>query len=419
MSHHNAWRLASILSLSLVGGCASLITGLIPHLQQLYAAQPTAAIEWLVTAANLAALVTLLANPWLTGRFGVRLVVVYGLLLAGLCGSLPLIPLPYGWLLASRLGLGLGVGLFSPHALGLIARTYRGDFRARLLGYQTGLSALGNALLMALAGLVIAVSWRGVFALYLLLWPLAVLAARVLGDEATRGATAEPRTAPAADCVVDATPTAADGPAPAQAADHRGAKTAAGLPWAKWGLCALAFLTYLLIWGVQLKLPALMAAHHVGGAAVANWTLAAMNLGGLVAGLTFGRLHRRLHAFTLAAGYLGAALGVWALIAWRQPVAVIAAAVFFNWIYSYTGPYLIYRTSLGLTAGQIDMAASALTVATVTSAFFAPPVWNWLGQLGPATVTVNALGWIAATLAAIALVTLLVVTRLAKGVTHD
>ncbi|MCI1893825.1 MAG: MFS transporter [Lactobacillus sp.] len=346
MRQSKPWLLASILSLSLVGGCSSLITGLIPHLQQVYPTQSAAGIEWLVTVANLAALVTLLANPWLTRRFGSRWVV---------CG-----------------------GLFSPHALGLIARVYHGELRARLLGYQTGISALGNALLMALAGLVVTLGWRSVFGLYLLLLPLAGLAAQVLPGP-TR-------------------------PEPSQPA----AAKRATLPFSKWGLCLLALVTYVLIWGVQLKLPVLLARHQID-AAVANWTLAGMNLGGLLAGLTFGRLHARLGPYVLALGYLGAALSVWAMLAWQRPAGVITAAIFFNWIYSYTGPYLVYRTNLGLAPDQIDLAASSLTIATVVSSFLAPPLWNSLSHLGPGAMTINALSWMAGALAVIALGTLLTI----------
>lgn len=378
MRQNKPWLLASILSLSLVGGCSSLITGLIPHLQQAYPTQSAAGIEWLVTVANLAALVTLLANPWLTRRLDSRRVVGWGLLMAGGCGSLPLLPMAYSTLMLTRIGLGLGVGLFSPHALGLIARVYHGELRARLLGYQTGISALGNALLMALAGLVVTLSWRSVFGLYLLLLPLAGLAAQVLPGP-TRTKPSEP------------------------AAVKR-----ATLPLGKWGLCLLALATYVLIWGVQLKLPVLLAEHHLD-ATVANWTLAGMNFGGLLAGLTFGRLHARLGPYVLALGYIGAALSVWAMLAWQSPTGIIAAAIFFNWIYSYTGPYLVYRTNLGLAPDQIDLAASSLTIATIVSAFLAPPLWNGLSHLGPGPLTINALSWMAGTLAVIALGTLLTI----------
>lgn len=46
--------------------------------------------------------------------------------------------------------------------------------------------------------------------------------------------------------------------------------------------------------------------------------------------------------------------------------------------------------------------SSWLTIATVISVFFAPPVWNLLGALRPGTVTTNVLLWAAGLLGLIA-----------------
>lgn len=354
--------LISILSLSAVSGVSTLITGITPQLQHQFPNVATTAIEWVVTLANLSALVTLLLNPFLTRKFGLRRVVITGLFISGVFGAMPALVTNFYLLLGCRIWLGLGIGLFSPHAISLIARVYHGELKARLLGYQTGISALGNALLLAVAGVIVVFSWSAVFSLYLLLLPIAVLAMVALPQTqfqtTTRNASAQ------------------------------------RLPRLQLGLCLLAFVTYLIIWGVQLKLPSLFSLHHIGSNQVANWTLAAMNLGGLVAGLTFGRVHRHLQAQTLTLGYLGAAASVVVMLFCRQPLVVISAAVFFNYIYSYTGPYLVWRSSLGLSDHQIDFVSSALTVATIISAFFAPVVWNSIGHVGPGGLIENVLGWI-------------------------
>lgn len=370
MSKPTGLTTASILSISLVSGVSTLITGILPQLEREFATVPTTMVEWLVTAANISALVTLLANPYLTRRWGIKKVVVTGLWLAALTGVIPLFTHVYWLVLLSRLALGLGIGLFSPHAIGLIAHTYHGELRARLLGYQTGLGALGNALFLALAGLVVAFSWRNVFLLYLLLGGVALLASAGL---------------PASEAAVPA--------------DQLAVKK---LPVSRWLLVALAFVTYLLIWGVQLKLPRLFLDRAFGSAALANWTLSAMNMGGLLAGLTFGRVHRHLHQYTLTLGYAGAALAVVLLLTTANTLVAVGSAVFFNFIYSYTGPYLVYRSQLDLPPAQIDAMSSWLTIATVISAFFAPPVWNLLGALGPGTVTTNVLLWAAGLLGLIA-----------------
>lgn len=370
MSKPTGLTTASILSISLVGGVSTLITGILPQLEREFATVPTTMVEWLVTAANISALVTLLANPYLTRRWGIKKVVVTGLWLAALTGVIPLFTHVYWLVLLSRLALGLGIGLFSPHAIGLIAHTYHGELRARLLGYQTGLGALGNALFLALAGLVVAFSWRNVFLLYLLLGGVALLASAGL---------------PASEAAVPA--------------DQLAVKK---LPVSRWLLVALAFVTYLLIWGVQLKLPRLFLDRAFGSAELANWTLSAMNMGGLLAGLTFGRVHRHLHQYTLTLGYAGAALAVVLLLTTANTLVAVGSAVFFNFIYSYTGPYLVYRSQLDLPPAQIDAMSSWLTIATVISAFFAPPAWNFLGALGPGTVTTNVLLWAAGLLGLIA-----------------
>ncbi|MCI1687843.1 MFS transporter [Schleiferilactobacillus harbinensis] len=370
MSKPTGLTTASILSISLVGGVSTLITGILPQLEREFATVSTTMVEWLVTAANISALVTLLANPYLTRRWGIKKVVVTGLWLAALTGVIPLFTHVYWLVLLSRFALGLGIGLFSPHAIGLIAHTYHGELRARLLGYQTGLGALGNALFLALAGLVVAFSWRNVFLLYLLLGGVALLASAGL---------------PASEAAVPA--------------DQLAVKK---LPVSRWLLVALAFVTYLLIWGVQLKLPRLFLDRAFGSAELANWTLSAMNMGGLLAGLTFGRVHRYLHQYTLTLGYAGAALAVVLLLTTANTLVAVGSAVFFNFIYSYTGPYLVYRSQLDLPPVQIDAMSSWLTIATVISAFFAPPVWNLLGALGPGTVTTNVLLWAAGLLGLIA-----------------
>ncbi|WFC03593.1 MFS transporter [Lactiplantibacillus pentosus] len=363
----------SILSLSTVTGITTAITGIIPQLKRAFPRIPTTLIEWVVTIANCSALITLLLNPRLTNRWGLRPVVISGLLLSAAMGLIPAFTANFTVIMLSRLGLGLGVGLFSPHAISLLSHSFTGELRARLLGYQTGLSALGNAVLLGLAGLLIGISWHAVFWLYGGLVIIAGLVARFVPE-----------------------PTSA---APVTTTEQ------ASLPRHQWLLLGLTFITYLLIWGVQLKLPSFFAARHFGNAATINLTLAAMNIGGLLAGLTFGYLHRILHRYTLTLGYAGAAGSV--LVLWLAPNATIAigAAVFFNFIYSYTGPYLVFTSNTGLDASQVNVLSSYLTIATIISAFFAPLVWNGLGQLGPQSLTANVLIWIMLILAGLAVLT--------------
>ncbi|WBF40505.1 hypothetical protein [Lactiplantibacillus plantarum] len=66
---------------------------------------------------------------------------------------------------------------------------------------------------------------------------------------------------------------------------------------------------------------------------------------------------------------------------------------------------MVFTSNTGLDTIQVNVLSSYLTIATIISAFFAPLVWNSLGQLGPQTLTANVLIWIMLILGGLALIT--------------
>lgn len=373
----------SILSLSTVSGITTVITGILTQLKQSFPTVPTTIIEWIVTIANFSALLTLMFNSSLVKKFGVRKIVISGLILSSIMGIIPVFTSNLWLIMLSRIFLGLGIGLFSPHAISLIAHTYHGELRARLLGYQTGFSALGNAVLLGLAGLLIGLNWHAVFWLHIILLIVALLIYFFV-------------------------------PEPNNEIDEIKTEIVK-LPRRQWKMIFLTFVTYLLIWGIQLKLPSYFESRNFGNAQILNLTLSAMNIGGLIAGLTFGYLHNYLHRYVLTLGYIGAALSVLLLYLTKNPNIAIGSAVFFNFIYSYTGPYLIFTSNKGLKSSQVNTLSSYITISTIISAFFAPLIWNLLGQLGPSTLPDNVFLWIILIL--ILLTILTIISKTQKGST--
>ncbi|PMD67855.1 MFS transporter [Companilactobacillus nuruki] len=373
----------SILSLSTVSGITTVITGILTQLKQSFPTVPTTIIEWIVTIANFSALLTLMFNSSLVKKFGVRKIVISGLILSSIMGIIPVFTSNLWLIMLSRIFLGLGIGLFSPHAISLIAHTYHGELRARLLGYQTGFSALGNAVLLGLAGLLIGLNWHAVFWLHIILLIVALLIYFFV-------------------------------PEPNNEIDEIKTEIVK-LPRRQWKMIFLTFVTYLLIWGIQLKLPSYFESRNFGNAQILNLTLSAMNIGGLIAGLTFGYLHKYLHRYVLTLGYIGAALSVLLLYLTKNPNIAIGSAVFFNFIYSYTGPYLIFTSNKGLKSSQVNTLSSYITISTIISAFFAPLIWNLLGQLGPSTLPDNVFLWIILIL--ILLTILTIISKTQKGST--
>ncbi|WP_461219002.1 MFS transporter [Lapidilactobacillus salsurivasis] len=374
-------RLVTILSISAVGGLALAVTSVIPKWAQAFPQMPLAAIELLVTLANLGALITLLFNPWLTRRWGSKRVIFAGLLLGAGAGCLPVWLRSYGAIAVSRFFLGLGLGLYAPHGISLIVHHYQGAQQTRLLGYQTGIGALGSTMIMLLVGALASRNWRWVFWIHGLLLLVALAVGRFLPTDRPQSVASEVRVP---------------------------------LPRSAGWLILLTFWTYLVIWGVQLKLPSFFSEKGFGGAQVTSLTLALMNLGGFAAGMLFGRSYRLWGRHVLTAGYMTAAVAVFGLLLAPNQGLAIMAAVGFNFAYSFTGPYLVVRSQQGLAPNQVEEMSSYLTIVTIVSAFLAPIWWNLLGEIGWGPLTQNVLVWVIALLLLLALIVALVQSHLRR-----
>ncbi len=93
------------------------------------------------------------------------------LLYIGLTGYLigglgPLFINDYKMLLACRVLLGAGTGLFLPFTAGLIASFFNGDERAQMIGFQSTAVGIGNIVTSILAGVLAAIFWNLSFLIY-------------------------------------------------------------------------------------------------------------------------------------------------------------------------------------------------------------------------------------------------------------
>lgn len=72
----------------------------------------------------------------------------------------------YNTLLACRVLLGAGIGLFLPFTSGLIASFYKGDERNRMIGFQSTSVGFGNIITSIIAGVLAAIYWKLSFLIY-------------------------------------------------------------------------------------------------------------------------------------------------------------------------------------------------------------------------------------------------------------
>lgn len=342
-----------ILSLSLVTNIANIITTIIPLIAIAYPSKSQTSVETLVTISSLSALLTILFNAKITEKFGFKKVILTGLSIATIFGILPYFIQNYYLFLLSRIMLGMGVGLYSPHAISMISIFYKGEERNTLLGMQMGIGAFGNAILMLITGWLASFDWKYAFFVYLFLIVIFLFVWKfvpnnhenMISNDNVNGTKADKLDASIKKYLV------------------------------------LCFATFVIICGVQLKIPSYLVERGISSPEKSGLTLSAMNIAGMLAGLTFGYFYKKAKIFLLPIGFLGAGLSVIGLLTSTSWILIFAFAVFFNFIYSFTGPTITLRINQSASENQLIKANSWITITTILSFYAAPLIWNSLAKL--------------------------------------
>lgn len=155
----------SILSLSLVLVSAFAITP-ISHDMYDYYSLPLSAIEILVSLPSLTIMLVLIISPLLTKILSEQTIITTGLIITALSGTFPVLIQSYPLVFASRVLLGIGIGLVNIKAISLIGERYDGEVRQRLFGYRGGVEVFGSAFLTFLAGQLADFEWSYSFLVY-------------------------------------------------------------------------------------------------------------------------------------------------------------------------------------------------------------------------------------------------------------
>lgn len=159
---------ASLLSLSLMMVSTFAVSPALPQMIAHFKGQGYTAsqIERLIPISSFAILAILLLTPLINRLLKERAIIVIGLLLLSVGGSLPILLQSYPLLLTSRLLLGVGIGLLNARAINVISERFTGADRKRMLGIRGSMEVLGSALLTFFAGQLAELSWSLSFAIY-------------------------------------------------------------------------------------------------------------------------------------------------------------------------------------------------------------------------------------------------------------
>lgn len=268
----------SILSLSLMLVSTFAISPALPQMIDFFAGQGIGAsqVEFLITVTSLAIMTGLLLNPLFVRFLSEKAIIVLGLILVAVGGTLPTVVTSYPLIFVARILLGLGLGMINARAINIVGTHFSGKERIQMMGLRGSAEVLGSASLTLLAGWLTGFGWQAAFLVYLVaLVILALFLAFVPMKKET----------------------------PTQTVTEK-----ESLNVNLWKLAiSLALLAFFVInvnTFLTIRIPLIVTKSGLGSPIQASWILSSMQLMGIVAGTVFAFLLGRLKNWLLPLSYL-------------------------------------------------------------------------------------------------------------------
>lgn len=172
------WKLkAALLSACLVTASLNAITANIPEMAKSFPDIPLYVIELITTVPSLSQMLFVLAGRKVSEKIGYKKTILFGLLLCGFGGVLPLFIQNFYLLFVTRCVFGAGCGLILSTLLTLIIIFFTGETRSTMIGLQGSIGGLGSALAVFVSGRLLPYGWNYSFAVYFTAFAVFVLMA--------------------------------------------------------------------------------------------------------------------------------------------------------------------------------------------------------------------------------------------------
>ena len=266
-------------------------------------------------------------------------------------------------LLAGRLALGLGVAGTMSLGLTWAGDLWQGPARARFLGLQGAAISAAGIVFMLLGGVLASYHWRGAFAVYALILPIAALAFTALGPSARRIAAERDR------------------PKPVRSNADR-------FPWAAYAFIApLAFLFQTAFYVTPTRLPFHLEALGTTSPMVVGALMAALVCVSAPVSLMYGRIRQRLSAMTIfglsfvliGAGFLAhATASDWRGVLLGSLIAGLGMGISMP---NYT-TWFMARVPASMRGRASGLLTTAFFLGQFASPLVSAPLVAWLGLAG-------------------------------------
>lgn len=354
----NSWLFKlAILSISLVLTVTTAVSTALPAMIAAFKQYQPTQVEMLTTLPTISLLITVLASSWIVKHIGARRATLIGLVLALCAGLVPVFANQYPVIFASRLLLGVGVGLFNNLAYSLIMAVYDGEERQTMLGFQSAVGTVGNAAAAFIVGILISSGWQMAFNVnWLFVLPLllfGLFAGKI--DQFTNAA----------------------GVTEAQAAVKKKDTTNAAVL----GYVILIATFFAFYFGLMLKLAGFLVEQGLGTASTAATQLSVMSLLGLLPSLLYGKIYKRLRRLTIPTGLIFAGLGLWAIVSANTVTMVWFGVILVGLGLPIFMPAVFGRVAEVQPVGSSNLSSALMLVGINVAVFLSPQILAFSTQL--------------------------------------
>lgn len=274
----------SILLLSFMLISSFSVSSSLPAMKEFFTSYSANQVELLISLPSFGVLAMLILTGVIEGMLSERRMIITGLLLVSICGLVPVFLQDYWLIFLSRLGLGMGTGLINAKAISIISERYQGPERVQLLGLRGSAEVVGSALFTLCVGQLLHYGWQMSFLIYA--FALVVLIAYLLfvpyGKQVKKQEKAEKRVSQKL------------------------------TTWQLKYSIILAVIACIIICintAISLRLPNQVIDSGLGDAQRASQILSAMQLVGILSGISFAPLFQKFKKNLLFIACLGFALG--------------------------------------------------------------------------------------------------------------
>ncbi|MGG1942907.1 MFS transporter [Paenibacillus polymyxa] len=348
------WFKTALLSISLVLTSASAISAVIPMMLNQLPGVSSSLIESVVTIPSFSMMLFVLLSGPISSRLGKKNTVLLGLLLVVIGGILPMLTTNITWILALRLVLGAGLGMFNSLAVSLISDFFEGDERAQLVGFQSAVQGLGSSLATFVAGQLALIDWPFAFLCYAITIPIALLFFFII-PEPERGE-------------------------PTVCTTGTGNKSrGVSLPVLGLGAALFLFMTFIMI--VYTKTGIMIAEKSMPNAGFLGTALTLFSLSTMIAGFLFGRIYKWFRNYAPFISSLLTATG-FVLLWFAQSVTMVTVAMLIiGFSFALFIPYIFTILTKIVPKGSETISISIAMVGSNLGAFASPYVIKLVGVL--------------------------------------